>query len=74
MSATVEPTPEQEILLEQFAALTTLMQKRQQQIEEELGPQRREIARKLRESEFPVAEMAKRAGIGAQAVYKLLSP
>jgi hypothetical protein len=69
-----DPTPEQEILLEQFAGLTTLMQKRQQQVEEELGPQRREVARKLRDLDYPVADMAKRAGIGAQAVYKLLQP
>jgi hypothetical protein len=62
-------------LLDEFAALTTILKARQQQVIE-LGAKRQAVAKKLREGATPLAtveQIAKRAGIGTQAVYKLLS-
>lgn len=63
---------EQEIALQKFVGLTEIMLKRQTQVEE-LGRQRRDAAKVLRDLDVPVSEMAKAAGIGVQAIYKLLS-
>lgn len=66
-------TPEQQAALDNFVNLTEIMSKRQQQVEE-LGRLRREAAIVLKESGVTVADMAKAAGIGPQAVYKLMTP
>lgn len=67
-----DTTTEESALLDEFAMLTTILQKRQQQVVE-LGAQRRKVAQQLREGDVTVEQIAKRAGIGTQAVYKLLS-
>lgn len=66
----------QRTLLAHFANTSEVIQKRQAQVET-LGAERRDIARRLREvhegeTQISVTEMAKAAGVGAQAVYKLL--
>lgn len=64
-------TEEQRVALDHFANLTTVMAKRQQQVEE-LGAERRQAAQVVKDLGVPVSDMAKAAGIGVQAVYKLL--
>lgn len=67
-----EMTEEQRVMLADFANISTVMQKRQEQVDE-LAKKRRAIARQMRDAKVPVSEMAKAAKIGPQAVYKLLS-
>jgi len=73
MDMTPEPlTDEQQIALDHFTNLTEVMSKRQQQVEE-LGRERRSAASTLRDLGVPVTVIAKAAGVGSQAVYKILS-
>lgn len=65
-----ELTPDQQTAMENFANLTTMMNRKAEQIVK-LGLERRKIGDRLVELGITKSAMAKRAGISEQAVYKM---